>query len=155
MTGRGWRAAVAPVFVPDGMPAAPAGSKTPGPKPAVVVALPAAVVSVAGAAPCVPVASRGEDGCRFGRDGNGFLDEPTAGLDPSLSETFVELIATLHREMRLTVVMVTHDLDTMLALSTKIAVLADKKVIVYGSAKEVVDFRHPFLEAPQAQQRSP
>ena len=74
-----------------------------------------------------------------------FLDEPTAGLDPSLSDTFVELIAALHREMCLTVVMVTHDLDTIYALSTKIAVLADKHVIAYGTPEEVLAVKHPFI----------
>jgi ABC-type multidrug transport system ATPase subunit len=58
-----------------------------------------------------------------------FLDEPTAGLDPDLSEAFVALIKSLHRELGLTVVMVTHDLDTLFALSTRIAVLAEKHVI--------------------------
>ena len=58
-----------------------------------------------------------------------FLDEPTAGLDPDLSEAFVSLIKSLHRELGLTVVMVTHDLDTLFALSTRIAVLAEKHVI--------------------------
>ncbi len=54
-----------------------------------------------------------------------FLDEPTAGLDPQASDEFVELISALHRALGLTVVMVTHDLDTMVALSTRVAVLAD------------------------------
>jgi phospholipid/cholesterol/gamma-HCH transport system ATP-binding protein len=75
-----------------------------------------------------------------------FLDEPTAGLDPSLSESFVALIRSLHQEMRLTVVMVTHDLDTLFALSTKVAVLADKHVIAYGAPDEVITLRHPFIE---------
>ncbi|MBC7415121.1 MAG: ATP-binding cassette domain-containing protein [Herminiimonas sp.] len=75
-----------------------------------------------------------------------FLDEPTAGLDPSLSDTFVELIAALHREMQLTVVMVTHDLDTIFALSTKIAVLADKHLIAYGTPEEVIAVDHPFIK---------
>jgi len=75
-----------------------------------------------------------------------FLDEPTAGLDPSLSDSFVELIAALHREMRLTVVMVTHDLDTIFALSTKIAVLADRHVIAYGTPHEVLKNDHPFIK---------
>jgi phospholipid/cholesterol/gamma-HCH transport system ATP-binding protein len=75
-----------------------------------------------------------------------FLDEPTAGLDPSLSDTFVELIAALHQEMSLTVVMVTHDLDTIYALSTKIAVLADKHVIAYGTPEEVLEVEHPFIK---------
>jgi phospholipid/cholesterol/gamma-HCH transport system ATP-binding protein len=75
-----------------------------------------------------------------------FLDEPTAGLDPDLSESFVSLIRTLHQEMRLTVVMVTHDLDTLFALSTKVAVLAEKRVIAFGTPAEVIEVRHPFIE---------
>jgi phospholipid/cholesterol/gamma-HCH transport system ATP-binding protein len=75
-----------------------------------------------------------------------FLDEPTAGLDPDLSESFVSLIRTLHQEMRLTVVMVTHDLDTLFALSTRIAVLAEKRVIAFGTPEEVLDVPHPFIK---------
>jgi phospholipid/cholesterol/gamma-HCH transport system ATP-binding protein len=74
-----------------------------------------------------------------------FLDEPTAGLDPDLSDSFVSLIRTLHSEMRLTVVMVTHDLDTLFALSTKIAVLAEKRVIAFGASKDVLQAEHPFI----------
>lgn len=75
-----------------------------------------------------------------------FLDEPTAGLDPSLSESFVELIRGLHQKMNFTVVMVTHDLDTLFALSTHVAVLADRKVIAYGAPDEVIEVQHPFIE---------
>ncbi len=75
-----------------------------------------------------------------------FLDEPTAGLDPDRSESFVNLIKSLHANLNLTVVMVTHDLDTLFALSGRIAVLADKHVITTGSAREVVQFPHPFVE---------
>jgi phospholipid/cholesterol/gamma-HCH transport system ATP-binding protein len=74
-----------------------------------------------------------------------FLDEPTAGLDPNLSDSFVELIRSLHQALKLTVVMVTHDLDTLFALSTRIAVLADKRVIAFGTPEEVVAARHPFI----------
>ena len=41
--------------------------------------------------------------------------------------------------------MVTHDLDTIYALSSRIAVLADKHVIVAASPREVIDFPHPFV----------
>ncbi|HZW23523.1 ABC transporter ATP-binding protein [Noviherbaspirillum sp.] len=75
-----------------------------------------------------------------------FLDEPTAGLDPDLSESFVSLIRSLHQQMRLTVVMVTHDLDTLFALSTKIAVLADKRVIALGTPQEVIALPHSFIQ---------
>ncbi|SFU75230.1 phospholipid/cholesterol/gamma-HCH transport system ATP-binding protein [Polaromonas sp. YR568] len=73
------------------------------------------------------------------------LDEPTAGLDPESSDSFVALLRSLHRDMELTVVMVTHDLDTLFELSTRIAVLAEQKVIVNDVPKEVVAFPHPFI----------
>jgi phospholipid/cholesterol/gamma-HCH transport system ATP-binding protein len=76
-----------------------------------------------------------------------FLDEPTAGLDPESSETFVELIKELHRDLNLTVVMVTHDLDTLVALADRVAVLADQRVIVEATLSEVVQFKHPFIES--------
>jgi phospholipid/cholesterol/gamma-HCH transport system ATP-binding protein len=75
-----------------------------------------------------------------------FLDEPTAGLDPDLSESFVALILSLHRELGLTVVMVTHDLDTLFALSTRIAVLAEKRVIAIGTTREIIEIKHPFIK---------
>jgi phospholipid/cholesterol/gamma-HCH transport system ATP-binding protein len=75
-----------------------------------------------------------------------FLDEPTAGLDPDLSESFVALIKSLHRELNLTVVMVTHDLDTLFALSTRIAVLAEKHVIAIGPTRDVIKVDHPFIK---------
>ncbi|GGZ09226.1 ABC transporter ATP-binding protein [Pseudoduganella plicata] len=75
-----------------------------------------------------------------------FLDEPTAGLDPDRSESFVSLIKSLHRELGLTVVMVTHDLDSLFALSTRIAVLAEKHVIAVGPTKDVIRVEHPFIK---------
>ena len=74
------------------------------------------------------------------------LDEPTAGLDPSSSDDFCALLRELRAALGLTVVMVTHDLDTLFALSTRVAVLADKKVIVTGPPHEVAHFPHPFIE---------
>ena len=75
-----------------------------------------------------------------------FLDEPTAGLDPDLSDAFVTLIQTLHRELKLTVVMVTHDLDTLFALSSRIAVLAEKHVLAVGPSCDVLKVEHPFIK---------
>ena len=75
-----------------------------------------------------------------------FLDEPTAGLDPDLSDAFVSLIQTLHSELKLTVVMVTHDLDTLFALSTRVAVLAEKHVIAVGPTRDVLEVDHPFIK---------
>jgi phospholipid/cholesterol/gamma-HCH transport system ATP-binding protein len=74
------------------------------------------------------------------------LDEPTAGLDPESSDGFVNLLRSLHRDLELTVLMVTHDLDTLFELSTRIAVLAEQRVIVTARPREVIAFRHPFIE---------
>jgi phospholipid/cholesterol/gamma-HCH transport system ATP-binding protein len=73
------------------------------------------------------------------------LDEPTAGLDPESADGFVLLLRSLHHELRLTVVMVTHDLDTLYELSTRVAVLADQRVIVSGPPKDVIAYTHPFV----------
>ena len=75
------------------------------------------------------------------------LDEPTSGLDPESADGFCTLLRSLHRDMALTVVMVTHDLDTLFELSTRIAVLAEQKVIVNDVPEKVVAFPHPFIQA--------
>lgn len=74
-----------------------------------------------------------------------FLDEPTAGLDPDRSESFVTLIAELRRELGLTVVMVTHDLDTLVSLSDRVAVLCDQQLIAIGTVREIAGFSHKFI----------
>jgi phospholipid/cholesterol/gamma-HCH transport system ATP-binding protein len=74
------------------------------------------------------------------------LDEPTAGLDPDRSDSFVRLIRSLGNELGLTVVLVTHDLDTLAALSTRVAVLAEQHIVAYGSIDEVVRVDHPFIQ---------
>ncbi|WP_442881402.1 ABC transporter ATP-binding protein [Comamonas sp.] len=74
------------------------------------------------------------------------LDEPTAGLDPKGSDEFCELLRDIHAELGLTVIMVTHDLDTLFALSTRVAVLAEKKVLVTGAPRDVAEVKHPFIE---------
>ncbi len=73
------------------------------------------------------------------------LDEPTAGLDPDSSDAFVALLRALHQELGLTVVMVTHDLDTLFELSDRVAVLAEQRVIVCAPVPEVLAFEHPFI----------
>lgn len=73
------------------------------------------------------------------------LDEPTAGLDPALAHGFVALIRSLHAAMRLTVLMVTHDVVTLLALASQVAVLADRRVVAKGTPREVMALPHPFI----------
>ncbi|MCC7080592.1 MAG: ATP-binding cassette domain-containing protein [Burkholderiales bacterium] len=74
-----------------------------------------------------------------------FLDEPTAGLDPDRSESFVALIQELRREMHLTVVMVTHDLDTLVSLADRVAVLCEQRLLAVGPLREVSALGHPFV----------
>jgi phospholipid/cholesterol/gamma-HCH transport system ATP-binding protein len=74
-----------------------------------------------------------------------FLDEPTAGLDPDRSESFVKLVKSLHGELQLTVVMITHDLDSLVALSDRVAVLADQKLVAIGAVSEIAEVDHPFI----------
>lgn len=76
-----------------------------------------------------------------------FLDEPTSGLDPESSESFVDLINTLRNELKLTVVMVTHDLDTLVSLIDRVAVLADQRLIAVGALNEIVNIDHPFVRS--------
>lgn len=73
-----------------------------------------------------------------------FLDEPTAGLDPISADAFDELIRSLQRSLGLTVVMITHDLDTLAAICDRIAVLVDKKVII-GTMAELRESGHPWI----------
>ena len=74
------------------------------------------------------------------------LDEPTAGLDPDRSAGFVRLVRSLHDSLGLTVVFVTHDVDCLLALSSKVAVLADHRILASNSPEEIMVLDHPFVE---------
>ncbi|HEX7748658.1 MAG TPA: ATP-binding cassette domain-containing protein [Bordetella sp.] len=75
-----------------------------------------------------------------------FLDEPTAGLDPQRADEFVALVRSLHRELAFTVVMITHDLDTLVDLSSRVAVLADRRVIACDELQHVLKVDHPFIK---------
>jgi phospholipid/cholesterol/gamma-HCH transport system ATP-binding protein len=75
-----------------------------------------------------------------------FLDEPTAGLDPISAAAFDELIDDLQKSLKLTVVIVTHDLDTLAAISHRIAVLVDKRIIV-GTMQELMRNDHPWIRS--------
>ena len=73
------------------------------------------------------------------------LDEPTAGLDPDRSDSFVRLIRQLDKELGLTVVLVTHDLDTLAGLESRVAVLAEQRILALGSIEEIMALDHPFI----------
>ncbi|HVY07824.1 MAG TPA: ATP-binding cassette domain-containing protein [Burkholderiales bacterium] len=73
------------------------------------------------------------------------LDEPTAGLDPDRSRSFVKLIQSLSKEHGLTVFMVTHDVDTLSTLATRVAVLAEGRIVADGPLDQIRQNDHPFI----------
>ncbi|WP_066682635.1 ABC transporter ATP-binding protein [Caulobacter sp. CCH9-E1] len=75
-----------------------------------------------------------------------FLDEPTAGLDPISAGAFDELINDLSESLDLTVFMITHDLDTLYAITDRVAVLADKKVVAAAPVHELERSDHPWIK---------
>ncbi len=75
-----------------------------------------------------------------------FLDEPTAGLDPIGAAAFDQLILSLQRALGLTVFLITHDLDTLYTICNRVAVLADKRVLINAPIHEVEKFDHPWVQ---------
>lgn len=73
-----------------------------------------------------------------------FLDEPTAGLDPLSASEFDDLLMEIKRNFNLTVVMVTHDLDTLAATCDRLAVLVDQKIII-GDKNTIAHHSHPWI----------
>jgi len=74
-----------------------------------------------------------------------FLDEPTAGLDPIGAADFDLLIRDLQKSLGLTVFMVTHDLDSLVSITDRIAVLIDKKCKV-GTIHQLLQDEHPWIK---------
>lgn len=83
-----------------------------------------------------------------------FLDEPTSGLDPASAGAFDELILKLKELLGLTVLMVTHDLDTMWEVADRVAVLGDAKLQGIGTMQVLATSEQPhvreYFEGPRA-----
>ncbi len=75
-----------------------------------------------------------------------FLDEPTSGLDPIGARNFDALIVELRDLLGITVVMITHDLDSIYSIIDRFSVLADKHVVAEGTLENVIQSDHPFVE---------
>lgn len=82
-----------------------------------------------------------------------FLDEPTAGLDPIGAAQFDQLILTLRDALGLSVFLVTHDLDTLYTITDRVAVLAQKKVLVADAIDVVSEtddaWIHEYFHGPR------
>jgi len=82
-----------------------------------------------------------------------FLDEPTAGLDPIAATEFDDLITYLHDNLDLTIMMITHDVDSLFGICDRIAVLVDGGVVV-GSVDEIMKSDHPWIKGYFGVQRA-
>ena len=73
-----------------------------------------------------------------------FLDEPTSGLDPISAAAFDHLVLELQKGLALTVVMITHDLDTIFRVCNRVGVIVDGRMIS-GTLDEIVRHDHPWI----------
>ena len=74
-----------------------------------------------------------------------FLDEPTAGLDPISAAEFDQLVLYLQQALNLTIVMITHDLDTLVTTCDRVAVLIDRKIVV-DTLEGIMSNPHPWIQ---------
>jgi phospholipid/cholesterol/gamma-HCH transport system ATP-binding protein len=74
-------------------------------------------------------------------------DEPTTGLDPANQKRIGELIRALQRRLRITSVVVTHELELCFAISNRVALLKDGRIAAAGSADEMRRSAHPDVVA--------
>jgi phospholipid/cholesterol/gamma-HCH transport system ATP-binding protein len=75
------------------------------------------------------------------------LDEPTSGLAPDQCQAVIRLLARLKQAFALTVVVITHDVDLVVALADRVAVLADQRILTVAPPPEVARFAHPFVRS--------
>lgn len=75
-----------------------------------------------------------------------FLDEPTSGLDPQSATAFDKLVKNLQKTLGLTIVMVTHDMDTLWEVTDRVAFLGEGRVLAVAPIAELVKNPHPLIQ---------
>jgi len=75
-----------------------------------------------------------------------FLDEPTSGLDPVSAAAFDDLVLFLQKQFKLTIVMVTHDLDSIFRTCNRVGVIVDRHM-ESDTLERIVDNPHPWIQA--------
>lgn len=73
-------------------------------------------------------------------------DEPTSGLDPLTTGTITRLIMKLQRELKVTSVVVSHDIRSAFRMATKIALLAEKRIVFFGSPEEMTASQDRYVQ---------
>ena len=76
-----------------------------------------------------------------------FLDEPTSGLDPISAREFDNLILNLRSMLGLTIVMVSHDLQSIYDTLDRVAIIDEKKIAYEGTLKEVTSAKSDFIDS--------
>jgi phospholipid/cholesterol/gamma-HCH transport system ATP-binding protein len=75
-----------------------------------------------------------------------FLDEPTSGLDPVSAAAFDDLVLYLQQHLKLTVVMITHDLDSIFTTCNRVGVIVDKRM-ESDTLERIVEHPNPWIQA--------
>jgi phospholipid/cholesterol/gamma-HCH transport system ATP-binding protein len=75
-----------------------------------------------------------------------FLDEPTSGLDPVSAAAFDDLVLYLQKELKLTVVMITHDLDSIFRTCNRVGVIVDRRM-ESDTLAGIVNHPNPWIQA--------
>jgi len=73
-------------------------------------------------------------------------DEPTSGLDPLTTGTITRLIMKLQRELKVTSVVVSHDIRSAFRMATKIALLAERRIVFFGSPEEMTASQDRYVQ---------
>lgn len=75
-----------------------------------------------------------------------FLDEPTSGLDPISAADFDELMLYLQRELHLSVVMITHDLDSIFRTCNRVGVIVNRQMVT-DTLAGIVENPNPWIQS--------
>lgn len=82
------------------------------------------------------------------------LDEPTAGLDPAGAAAFDQMLLELHAALNLTLILVTHDLDSIWTVTDQVAFLGERRVLVKQPIQQMVRNEHPVIKTYFANDRA-
>jgi phospholipid/cholesterol/gamma-HCH transport system ATP-binding protein len=72
-------------------------------------------------------------------------DEPTSGLDPLTTGTITRLIMKLQRELRVTSIVVSHDIRSVFRMATKVALLHERRIVFFGTPEEMTATENPYI----------
>lgn len=75
------------------------------------------------------------------------LDEPTAGLDPRLKQNLLQKVKKLHQKEKMTIIMVSHNMDDISLLADKVAIMRQGKLMIYGGPREVFTHKDVIEQA--------